>query len=203
MYTKYNDKTKAKKEVKMKNKTVMGIVLIILLLSIIAFSGCVEKTSKLEIVDIKVEDPKPSLFNDRHVTINQGESVALRVTVQNKGSEIVPLNTYRVGIEIIPTDNGDKFWELPSEQLITSNLALKGKSSHTFNVASKEEETVTGNFKIKAYIKSEETNDVIATSKKMVTIEVIPPTKTFLIGFEAVFAIIGLLVVAYLLGRRE
>jgi hypothetical protein len=198
-------KTKAKKEEKMKNKPVMGIVLTILLLSIIAFSGCVEKTSKLEIVDFELKDPNP-LFYPRYkpVSIYQGESITLSVTVQNKGDEMIYGNTYRVGITVKSPGNGGEYWELPSEQLITRNLALKGKSSHTFTVSSKEEETVTtGNFKFQAHIKSEEKDDVIATSKKMVTIEVIPPTKTFLIGFEAVFAIIGLLVIAYLLRKKK
>ena len=197
-------KTKAKKEEKMKNKPVMGIVLTILLLSIIAFSGCVEKTPKLEIVDFNLKDPNP-LFYPRYkpVSIYRGESVTLSVTVQNKGNEMIYGNTYSVGIMVKSPYNGDKYWELPSEQLITGDLSLTGKSHHTFNAASKEEGDVTGNFKFQAYIKSEETDDVIATSKKMVTIEVIPPTKTFLIGFEAVFAIIGLLVMAYLLRKKK
>ena len=184
----------------MKNKPVMGIVLTILLLSIIAFSGCVEKTSKLEIVDIKVEDPKPSLLNDRHVTINRGESVTLGVTVQNKGNERIYGNTHSVGIKVKIPYNGEEYWEWPSEQLITDDLALKGESTHKFNAASKDKGNVTGNFKIQAYIKSEETNEVIPTSDKVVTIEITSQQKSSSKGFEVInikviFAIVVVLLV--------
>ena len=75
-----NDKTKAKKEVKMKNKTVMGIVLTILLLSIIAFSCCVDErtqlpTSSASGIEITVKYPdswKGELYDLEHLRIVEG-----------------------------------------------------------------------------------------------------------------------------------
>ncbi len=155
----------------MKNKTVVGIVLIILLLSIIAFialPGYI-KPSGLEVVDIKVKEPEPSLLNSRHITIDSGESVILGVTVRNKGDNITHRDAYSVGIEVIDPDKGDEYWQLPSEQLIRIDLSPEGESSHTFKMSNKK--VVSGKFKIQAYIKSAKSGEQIARSDK-VTIEI-------------------------------
>jgi len=157
----------------MKNKTVAGIVLIILLLSIIVFIALSShiKTLGLEIVDIKVEEPKPSLSNSRYIAIDPGESVILGVTVQNKGDNITHRAAYSVGIEVIDPDKGDEYWQLPSEQLIWIDLGPEGESSHTFKMRNKKELPFSGKFEIQAYIKSAKTGEEIARSDK-VTIEI-------------------------------
>ncbi len=157
----------------MKNKTVVGIVLIILLLSIIAFIAFSSyiKTSELEVVDIKIKDPKPSLLSDRYITIDPGESVTLDVAVRNKGDNITHRDAYSVDIEVIDPDKGDEYWQLPSEQLIRIDLGPGGESSHSFKMRNKKELPFSGKFKIQAYIKSAKTGEEIARSDK-VTIEI-------------------------------
>lgn len=157
----------------MKNKTVVGIVLIILLLSIIAFIALSShiKPSGLAVVDIKVEEPEPSLLNDRYITIDPGESVILDVTVQNKGDNITHRDAYSIGIEVIDPDKGEEYWQLPPEQLIRIDLGPRGESSHTFMMKNKKELPFSGKFEIQSYIKSAKTGEEIARSDK-VTIEI-------------------------------
>ncbi|MGB2728517.1 MAG: PGF-CTERM sorting domain-containing protein [Halobacteriota archaeon] len=203
----------------MKTGIAIGIVLAILLLlvAVVAYSGYFEKTSAFELrfVDIEVENPKPSLLNDRAVTIDPGESVTLRVTVQNKGEAIIYRNDYCVGVEIVYPDEGAKYWKLPAERLIEIDMGPGGKSSYAVNTWNRKEFPFSGNFKIQAYIKSVQSGEKIARSDN-VTIELKPPTSTPVLtltptpaetetsspGFEAVFVIIGLMTVRYLIRRR-
>ena len=154
---------------KMKNKTMVGIILLISLF-IIAFSGCLDKSPEIEIDDVSVVEPKSlSMFLGGHcVEISEGESVKLRVVVLNEGEEIVHRNTCSVGIMVISPKDGDTYWELPSEQLIEKDLVHEGKSTHTFTVKQKKEFPVSGEFDMKAYVKSESTGKVIDKSKKVV-----------------------------------
>jgi len=193
-------------EAKMKTKTGIGIVLAILLIvtAVVAYSGYFEKTSEfdMQIVDIEVENPKPSLLNDRAVTIDPGESVALRVTVQNKGEEIIYGNAYGVGVEIVYPTEGAKYWKLPAERLIEIDLGPGGRSSYGFNAWNRKELPFSGTFKIHAYIKSVQNGEKLVRSDN-VTIELRPPTSTPVLtpaetetsspGFEAIFVIIGLM----------
>lgn len=152
----------------MKPKITIEIALAILLLlaAVIAFSGYFVKTSEfdLQIIDIEVENPKPSLLNHRAVTIDPGKAVTLRVTVQNKGEEIVYRNNYGVGVEIVYPREGAKYWKLPAERLIAIDLGPGGKSSYDFNVWNRKELPFSGNFKIQAYIKSVHSGEKLVRS---------------------------------------
>jgi hypothetical protein len=157
----------------MKDKTIVGIALIIILVAIIAFSALFSNTKApwLEIVDIKVKDPEPSLLDSRYITIDLGESVTLDVKVQNKGDNITQRDAYTVGIDVIYPDKGAEYWLLPYEQLIRADLGPGGKSSHTFRLENRKEVPFSGKFRIQAYIKPIKTGKEIARSEK-VTIEI-------------------------------
>ncbi len=162
----------------MKSKIAVGAALAILLL-LIAVITCSNYFGKnhefdLQIVDVEVSDPKPSLLNDRAVTIDPGESVTLDVTVQNPGEEIIYRNTYCVGIEIVYPNDGAKYWKLPAEQIIKIDLGPGGKSSYAFTARNRKEAPFSGFFKIQAYIKSVESREKLARSDN-VTIEIRPP----------------------------
>ncbi len=198
----------------METKIAIGIVVALLLplVAVVAYSGYFEKTSAfdMQIVDIEVENPKPSLLNDRAVTIDPGESVTLRVTVQNKGEEIIYRNAYCVGVEIVYPNEGAKYWKLPAEQLITIDLGPGGKTSYAVNAWNRKEIPFSGTFKIQAYIKSVQSGEKLARNDN-VSIEIRPPTstptsaptETSSRGFEAIFVIIGLMTVRYLIRRRK
>ena len=154
----------------MKNKTVRGIVLLVALVAVIiaiigtlAFLREGEKPSGLEVVDIKIKDPTPSILNDRSVTIDYGESVTLNLTVQNEGENITRGDAYTVGIAVI-THGGEVYWRLPPEQLIGVDLGPSGESDHTFTVINKKEIPFRGQCKFQAYIKSVQTDEEIARS---------------------------------------
>ncbi len=154
----------------MKNKTLVGLALIVIVLVIIiailasiAFSGDDGETPGLAVVDIKIEDPKPSLLSDRSITIDYGESVTVNVTVKNKGKNITSGDDYSVGLLVI-THNGDKYWQLPPEQVMGIDLGPGGKSRHTFTAINKKEYPFRGECELQAYIKSVETGEEIARS---------------------------------------
>ena len=154
----------------MKNKTVRGIVLLVALVAVIitiigtlAFLRGGEKPSGLEVVDIKIKDPPPSILNDRSVTIDYGESVTLNLTVQNEGENITRGDAYTVGIAVI-THGGEVYWRLPPEQLIGVDLGPGGESDHTFTVINKKEIPFRGQCEFQAYIKSVQTDEEIARS---------------------------------------
>jgi len=159
------------------NKTVVKIAVLIAVLAIvsaaivyIAFSIHDEEPTGLEIVNIKITDPKPSLLNDRAITIDHGESVTLNATVQNNGDNITHGDDYRVGIAVI-TRAGGEYWQLPSKQLIGVDLGPGGKSRLTFMATNKKEHPFRGEFELQGYIKSVETGEVIARSD-IVTVEI-------------------------------
>ena len=161
------------------NKTVMKIAVILLLvvlaivialIAYFAFLSNNEETTGLEIANIKITDPKPSLLNDRAITIDCGESVTLNVTVQNKGDNITHGTDYSVGIAVI-TNAGDEYWRLPAEQFVGVDLGPGGKSQHTFTAINRRERPFRGECEIQAYIKSVETDEVIARSD-VVTVEI-------------------------------
>jgi hypothetical protein len=157
----------------MEVKAVLGIVSILILVSIItfcAFSASNEKAG-LEVVDIKVTEPNPSFLNNHFIIIDLGESVTLDVGVQNNGDNITQRNAYSVGLGVIYPDKGANYWQLPSEQLIQTDLGPGGKSSHTFRVKNRKEVPFTGKFELQAYIKSLDTGEEIDRSDK-VTIEI-------------------------------
>ncbi|RLG34440.1 hypothetical protein DRN97_02505 [Methanosarcinales archaeon] len=144
----------------------IALVILLLLAAVIALSGYFGKTSAfdLQIIDIRVENPKPSLLSDRAVTINPGESVTLGVIVQNKGEEIIYRNAYSVGVEIVYPTEGTKYWKLPAERLIEIDMGPGGRSSYAFNVWNRKEQPFCGNFKIQAYIKSVQSGEKLARS---------------------------------------
>ena len=200
----------------MKSKTAIiriGIAFAILLLvvAIVVFTGYFEKKSEfdLQILDIKVENPKPSLLNNRAVTIDPGESVTLCVTIQNKGEEIIYRDAYSVGIGVVYPPGGAEYWILPAEQLMVIDMGPGGKSSYVFNAWNRKENPFSGKFKIQAYVKSVHSGDTLARSDN-VTVEMRPPpiptpieTETSVPGFEAMSAIAGLITVMYLIRRQE
>jgi len=194
----------------MKTRIAAGIVvaLLLLLVAVAALSGYFGKksTCELRIVDINVETPKPSLLHERAVTIDHGEFVTLRVTVKNKGEAIIRRNAYRVGVEIVYPEEGTAYWKLPAERLIAIDMGPGGKSSYAFSVRHRKELPVSGIFKLRAYIKSAQ-SDEQCTWSDTVTIELRPqaptPAETPSSGFDALFVIIGLMTVRYLIISRK
>jgi len=150
-----------------KNKTMVGIAIVIGLLLTMAISGCVDGP-RLKISNIKAENLEPvelKYFGPVNVyEIKRGESVKLILTVENEGKETVYRNDYYVGIKVVSPDNGNKYWALPSEKLLGSDLSTKGTVNQTFVIENKKEEPVSGQFKIQAYIKSVESGEEIAHS---------------------------------------
>lgn len=154
----------------MKTKLGVGIVFLLLLIAVsaaiigtIAFLREDEEPSGLEVVDIKIKEPKPSILSDRSITVDHGESVTLNLTVQNRGENITRGDAYTVGIEVI-TNAGDVYWRLPPEQLIGVDLGPGGESDHSFTVINKKEIPFRGQCEFQAYIKSVQTGEEIARS---------------------------------------
>jgi len=163
------------------NKTLVKIVAIIVVLSLIsvaiayiALSRHDEETTGLEVVDIKITEPKPSIIRDRSITIDYGESVTLNVTVKNKGENITSGDAYCVGIAVI-TKDGSEYWRLPPEQFVWVDLGPGGKSQHTFTAINRRERPFRGECEIQSYIKAVETDEIIARSD-IVTVEIMYPS---------------------------
>lgn len=155
-----NEDPKTKRR-KMRKRIVVGTAIVIAMLSTMAISGCFEKSQELRITDFKAEDLE-SVSNWGYVyEINSGESVKLILTVENKGKVTAYRNDYHVSIKVVSPDNGNKYWVLPSEKLLGSDLSTKGTVTQTFVIENKKEEPVSGQFKIQAYIKSVESGEEI------------------------------------------
>jgi hypothetical protein len=132
-----------------------------------------DEISGLAVVDIKITEPKPTILNDRAITIDYGESVTFNLTVKNNGKNISAGDGYYVGIRII-TNEGGKYWQLPSEQFIGVDLGPGGTSKHTFTAINRKERPFKGECEIEGYIKSVETEAIIARSD-CVTVEIMYP----------------------------
>ncbi len=157
----------------MKVKIVVGLALIAIMVAIIAIGALSHdlKTPGLEVVDIKVLNPEPSLLDSRYITLDPGESVTLDVKVLNKGDNITQRDAYTVGVDVIYPDKGAGYWLLPTEQLIRADLGPGGKSSHTFMLKNKKAVPFSGKFRVQAFIKSANIDKELARSDK-VTIEI-------------------------------
>ena len=164
------------------NKALLQIVAIIALLAIVivliayfAFPGTDDdgESTGLEVVDIKITEPKPSIISDRAITIDYGESVTLNVTVKNKGENITSGDAYCVGIAVI-TKDGTDYWRLPPDQFIGVDLGPGGTSKHTFTARNREERPFRGECEIQGYVKSVETDEIIARGD-IVTVEIMYP----------------------------
>lgn len=163
-----------------KNKTLVRTTVIIAVLAIVivliayfAFPRDDEETTGLEVVDIKITEPKPAIISDRSITIDYGESVTLNVTVKNRGENITSGDAYSVGIAVI-TREGSEYWQLPPEQFIGVDLGPGGTSQHTFTASNKKERPFRGECEIQGYVKSVETAEIIARSD-IVTVEIMYP----------------------------
>ena len=162
------------------NKTVVTSVVIIVVLIVatagiayIAFWRQNDETTGLEVIDIKIIEPKPSVLNDRAITVNYGESVTLNVTVKNNGENITSGDAYCVGIGVI-TKDGSAYWQCPSEQLVGVDLGPGGTARHTFTARNREDRPFRGECEIQGYVKSVETGEIIARSD-IVTVEILYP----------------------------
>ena len=165
------------------NKTLVKIVAIIVVLAIVivliayfAFPSTDEESTGLEVIDIKITEPKPSIISDRSITIDYGESVTLNVTVKNKGENITSGDAYCVGIAVI-TKEGSEYWRLPPDQFIGVDLGPGGTSQHTFTAINRRERPFRGECEIQSYIKSVETDEIIARSD-IVTVEIMYPASS-------------------------
>ena len=127
----------------------------------------------LDVIDIKVTEPKPTILNDRAITIDYGESVTFNLTVKNNGKNITAGDGYYVGITVI-TNGGDKYWQLPPDQFIGVDLGPGGTSKHTFTARNREERPFKGECDIQGYVKSVVTDEIIARSD-VVTVEIMYP----------------------------
>ena len=166
------------------NKTLVKIAAIIVVLALISAAIAYfafpstddEESTGLEVVDIEITEPKPSIISDRSITIDYGESVTLNVTVKNKGENITSGDAYCVGIAVI-TSAGDEYWRLPPDQFIGVDLGPRGTSQHTFTAINRRERPFRGECEIQAYIKSVETDEIIARSD-VVTVEIMYPASS-------------------------
>lgn len=162
------------------NKTIIMSVMIIVVLIVatasfayIAFWRQNDETTGLEVIDIKIVEPKPSVLNDRAITINHGESVTLNVTIRNNGENITSGDAYCVGIGVI-TKEGGAYWQCPSDQLVGVDLGPGGTARHTFTARNREDRPFRGDCEILGYVKSVETGEIIARSD-IVTVEILYP----------------------------
>jgi len=162
----------------MKPKIVVVAALAILLIVIaaIAYSGYFDKDTEyiMQIVDVEIKSPKPSLLDAKAVTIDRGEAVTLDVTVQNQGEEILYRNSHCAGIELVYPEGGANYWKMPAERLIPIDLGPKGKSSTAFTVYNRKELPFSGYFKFQTYIRSINSSEKLARSDN-VTVEIKPP----------------------------
>ncbi len=162
----------------MKPKIVVVAALAILLIVVaaIAYSGYFDKNTEyiMQIVDVEIKSPKPSLLNAKAVTINRGESITIDVTVQNQGEEIIYRNSHCTGIELVYPEGGTKYWQIPAERLITIDLGPKGKASTTFTAYNRKEHPFSGYFKFRTYIRSINSSEKLARSDN-VTVEIKQP----------------------------
>ena len=161
---------------KMKSNIVIGIVLIAILAAIIVFSVLSHdiQTPGLEVVDVKILDPDPSLLDSRYISLDPGDSVTIEVKAMNKGDNITLRDAYTVGVDVTYPDKGAGYWLLPSEQLIRADLGPGGKSTHTFKLKNRIEVPFSGKFRVQAFIHAVATGKEIARSDK-VTIEITYP----------------------------
>lgn len=155
------------KELNTKNIVIVALVAVLIcsavIIAYIAVSRDGEETTGLEIVDIKIEEPKPSIISSKSITIDLGDSVTFNVTVKNKGDNITRGDAYSVGIAVI-TVGGDKYWQLPAEQMVGIDLGPGGDSRHTFTAINKEELPFRGECDLQAYIKVLNTGEITALS---------------------------------------
>jgi hypothetical protein len=161
-------------------KSLVYIAVIIFVLAIViavsayaAFSRDDDKTTGLAVVGITITEPKPTILNDRAITIDYGESVTFNLTVKNNGKNITAGDGYYVGIGVI-TNEGSKYWQLPPDQFIGVDLGPGGTSKHTFTARNREERPFKGECEIQGYIKSVATNEILARSD-VVTVEIMYP----------------------------
>jgi hypothetical protein len=124
----------------------------------------------LEIVDIKIEEPTPSILNDKSIVIDHGESVTLNITVKNTGENITSGEDYRVGLAVITTEGG-KYWRLPPDQYVGIDLGPGGTSRYTFAATNKRELPFRGSFELQGHVTSVSTGEELSRSK-IVTVEV-------------------------------
>ncbi|HDS46293.1 MAG TPA: hypothetical protein ENN68_09495 [Methanomicrobia archaeon] len=124
----------------------------------------------LEIVDIKITEPTPSLLNDKFAAIDLGESVTLTITVKNTGENITSGADYSVGIDVITTDGG-KYWSVPPPQYVGIDLGPGGTSRHTFTATNKRELPFRGSFELQGCVRLLSTGEELSRSKA-VTVEV-------------------------------
>jgi len=154
----------------MKNQTVV-VLGIIVLLSTVAFLGCIEY-SELSITNIEAENLEPvssKYFGRVNIyEIDHGESVKLSVTVQNTGKETLHQSDYYLGIKLASLNGKDEYWELPAEQSIEIDLSPEGEVTHTFTMKNNRELPISGEFEFQAYIKSVESGEEIAHSDKLI-----------------------------------
>jgi hypothetical protein len=129
-----------------------------------------EQNGGLEIVDIAIGEPTPSILNDKFIAIDLGESVTLNITVKNSGENITSGEDYCIGITVITKDGG-KYWHLPPDQYVGIDLGPGGTSRHTFAAANKRELPFRGSFDLQGYIKSVSTGEELSRSE-IVTVEV-------------------------------
>jgi hypothetical protein len=152
---------------------IVALASVIVLIAYFAAPGTEGGTTGLGVIDIKITEPKPSVLNDRAITIDYGESVTLSVTVKNKGENITSGEDYCVGIAVI-TKDGSEYWQLPPEQYIGVDLGPGGTSQHSFTARNREERPFRGECEIQGYVRVVETGEIIARSD-VVTVEILYP----------------------------
>ncbi len=160
---------------------VVSAVLLIAVIALLAYTlwwgssgNEQEKTVGLEIVDITIEEPAPSLLNDKFIAIDHGESVTLNITVKNIGENITSGEDYCLGLAVV-TNEGSKYWRLPPDQYVGIDLGPQGTSRHTFVATNKHDYPFRGSFELQGYVTSVTTGEELSRSE-VVTVEVRYPT---------------------------
>jgi len=96
--------------------------------------------------------------------IDYGKSITFRIEIMNNEDYIAYKNDYRVGIKVIEPEDGANYWELPLELPLGSDLSPRGSVTHTLTIANKKGPPISGDFKIRAYVKSLESGKEIDQS---------------------------------------
>ena len=165
------------------------VAIVFLLIVAVIFTGCVEIKPDFEISNFKIEPEE----------IKQGESVNIKITIENMGEEMTPENKFKVGVKIVKPRGGDEYWNISEPKLI-EKLYPTGENYSEFHAESRPDVPV-GESTFQAYITSLDTGKEIRHSKeKKVYVKSGTAPEP---AFESIFAIAALLAVAYLIRRKR
>jgi hypothetical protein len=128
------------------------VAIVLLLVLAVLLSGCLET----------IPDYKLAKFETEPNKITPGESVHIKVTIENAGDDATPENKFKVGVKII-TKGGAQYWNISEPKLI-KRLNPNGLGDFEFRAESKPN-TPIGDSTFKVYLYSLDTGDEIDFAK--------------------------------------